>query len=100
MQSCCRRNSILVLNIAQLQLRVAWKNCEKLGVSQIRTRPKLGPLTLPLAPPYIDYMSLDRCQQRIRMGPFLFPPHLSPHAIALVICLAMLRRSSARDRAL
>ena len=43
MQSCCRRYSILVLNIAQLQLR---KNLEKLGVSRIRTRPELGPLTL------------------------------------------------------
>ena len=36
---------MLVLNIVQLQLRAAWKNGEKL-VSQSKTRPEVGPLTL------------------------------------------------------
>ena len=46
MRSCCRRYSVLVLNIVQLQLTSGWKNSEKLEVSWIRTRPELGPLTL------------------------------------------------------
>ena len=46
MQSCRRKYSVLVLNIVQPQLTSGWKNGEKLEVSPIRTRPKLGPFTL------------------------------------------------------